>query len=51
MASIDNVRSRLVLYAKRSELLPIRLWGMMESTLESPLSRHLGLFGLALSSC
>ena len=34
MASIDNVPVSLFLSGPRSDMLPIRLWGMMESTLD-----------------
>ncbi len=34
MASIDNVPISLFLSGPRSDMLPIRLWGMMESTLD-----------------
>jgi len=34
MASIDNVPISLFLASPRSDMLPIRMWGMMESTLD-----------------
>ncbi|HVL58309.1 MAG TPA: ABC transporter permease [Burkholderiaceae bacterium] len=34
MASIDNVPISLFLSGPRSDMLPIRMWGMMESTLD-----------------
>ncbi|MEI2415173.1 ABC transporter permease subunit [Orrella sp. JC864] len=34
MASIDNVPISLFLSSPRSDMLPIRMWGMMESTLD-----------------
>lgn len=34
MASIDNVPVSLFLSGPRSDMLPIRMWGMMESTLD-----------------
>jgi putative spermidine/putrescine transport system permease protein len=34
MASVDNVPVSLFLSGPKSDMLPIRLWGMMESTLD-----------------
>ena len=34
MASLDNVPISLFLSGPRTDMLPIRLWGMMESTLD-----------------
>ena len=34
MASIDNVPVSLFLSSARTDMLPIRMWGMMESTLD-----------------
>ena len=34
MASIDNVPVSLFLSSARTEVLPMRMWGMMESTLD-----------------
>jgi putative spermidine/putrescine transport system permease protein len=34
MASIDNVPISLFLSGPRTDMLPIRMWGMMESTLD-----------------
>ena len=34
MASIDNVPVSLFLSTARTDMLPIRMWGMMESTLD-----------------
>jgi putative spermidine/putrescine transport system permease protein len=34
MASLDNVPVSLFLAGPRSDMLPIRMWGMMESTLD-----------------
>jgi len=34
MASVDNVPVSLFLSSARTDMLPIRMWGMMESTLD-----------------
>jgi putative spermidine/putrescine transport system permease protein len=34
IASLDNVPVSLFLSGPRSDMLPIRMWGMMESTLD-----------------
>jgi putative spermidine/putrescine transport system permease protein len=34
MASVDNVPVSLFLSTARTDMLPIRMWGMMESTLD-----------------
>jgi putative spermidine/putrescine transport system permease protein len=34
IASIDNVRVSLFLSNARTDMLPIRMWGMMEATLD-----------------
>jgi putative spermidine/putrescine transport system permease protein len=34
MASIDNVPVSLFLSSARTDVLPIRMWGMMEATLD-----------------
>lgn len=44
MASIDNVPVSLFLSSPRSEMLPIRLWGMMESTLDVRIAAVSGIF-------
>jgi putative spermidine/putrescine transport system permease protein len=44
MASIDNVPVSLFLSGPRSDMLPIRLWGMMESTLDVRIAAVSGLF-------
>jgi putative spermidine/putrescine transport system permease protein len=44
MASIDNVPVSLFLSGPRSDMLPIRLWGMIESTLDVRVAAISGLF-------
>jgi len=44
MASIDNVPVSLFLSGPRSDMLPIRLWGMIESTLDVRVAAVSGLF-------
>ena len=44
MASIDNVPVSLFLSSPRSDMLPIRLWGMMESTLDVRIAAVSGIF-------
>jgi putative spermidine/putrescine transport system permease protein len=44
MASIDNVPVSLFLSGPRSDMLPIRLWGMMESTLDVRVAAVSGVF-------
>jgi putative spermidine/putrescine transport system permease protein len=34
MGSVDNVPVSLFLSSARTDMLPIRMWGMMESTLD-----------------
>ena len=42
MASIDNVPVSLFLSTARTDMLPIRMWGMMESTLDRANRRRVG---------
>lgn len=44
MASIDNVPISLFLSSPRSDMLPIRMWGMMESTLDVRVAAVSGVF-------
>jgi putative spermidine/putrescine transport system permease protein len=44
MASIDNVPVSLFLSGPRSDMLPIRLWGMIESTLDVRVAAISGVF-------
>ena len=49
MASIDNVPVSLFLSGPRSDMLPIRLWGMMESTLDVRVAAVSGVFITAVA--
>jgi len=47
MASVDNVPVSLFLSSARTDMLPIRMWGMMESTLDVRVAAVSGLLILA----
>ena len=47
MASIDNVPVSLFLSTARTDMLPIRMWGMMESALDVRIAAVAGVLILA----
>lgn len=50
MASVDNVPISLFLSTARTDMLPIRMWGMMESSLDVRVAAASGVL-IALTTC